>query len=327
MRTLYDIKEKSKKSIKRKVFMENWKKYGDLSFFYIPAIVFSLIFTFVPLLGLVMAFKENPNLFGTDTAIQGIIEAKWVGFANFKSIFESTVFTQALRNTLVISGLKIVILFPLPIILAIMISEMSGKIIKGILQKTMYIPYLLSWAIIGGIFAVILNQNTGVVNYILVALGHESIPFVTSNETFRGVLVVSQGWKDLGWSSIVYISAITAIDRNQIEAAKIDGATKMQQICHVMLPGIMPVIAAMLVLRVGGIMNAGFEQIFTLYSPYIQETGDIIGTYTYRLIRESSLVPQYALSTAVGFFNAVVALILIVCSNVISRKFLGKGIW
>lgn len=304
-----------------------FKNKGSLFVFYIPAVAFSILFSYIPMMGLIMAFKENPNLFGSSSAIAGILDADWVGLDNFKKIFGQPEVISALRNTLIISIQKIVIVFPMPIILAILISEMKGKVVKKGLEFTMYLPYFLSWATIGGIFIAILNKETGLVNNMLYWLGHDRISFVTSNSTFRSVMVSTTAWKDIGWSTITYIAAITALDRNQVEAAKIDGATKWQQIKFVTLPGIMPVIAVMLILRIGGIMNAGFEQIFVFYSPFIQESGDILGTYTYRLIRQSSLIPQYALSTAVGFFNSVVALILVVGGNFISKKFFNKGIW
>lgn len=316
-----------RKNVTKVSFRTQLKNRGSLFVFYIPAVVFSILFSYIPMMGLIMAFKENPNLFGSSSAIVGILDADWVGFDNFKKIFSQPQVINALRNTLIISIQKIVIVFPIPIVLAIFISEMKGKFVKKTLEITMYLPYFLSWATIGGIFIAILNKETGLVNNILHGLGHERIAFITSNETFRSVMVTTTAWKDIGWSTITYIAAITVLDRNQVEAAKIDGANKWQQIKYVTLPGIMPVIAVMLILRIGAIMNAGFEQIFVFYSPFIQESGDILGTYTYRLIRQSALIPQYALSTAVGFFNSVVALILVIGGNFVSKKFFNKGIW
>ncbi|GAA4294358.1 sugar ABC transporter permease [Anaerocolumna aminovalerica] len=308
-------------------FGEQLKRNGNLFIFYIPAVLFAILFYYTPMLGLVMAFKENPNLFGSSSALAGILEANWVGLKNFKTIFSNPQVLNALRNTLIISTMKILIVFPIPIVLAILISEMKGKIVKKSLQLTMYLPYFLSWATIGGIFIAILNKETGLVNNILEWLGHGRFNFVTSNASFRSVIVSTTAWKDIGWSTITYLAAITALDRNQIEAAKIDGASKWQQIKYITLPGIMPVVAVMFILRIGFLMDAGFEQVFVFYSPFVQETGDILGTYTYRLIRQSALIPQYALSTAVGFFNSIVALMLVVGGNFISKKFFNKGIW
>lgn len=310
----------------RKIGLE-LKRYGSLFPFFIPAAVFALIFAYTPMAGLVMAFKENPNLLGAETAIEGIKEAKWVAFDNFKKIFANPNFLSAFFNTLIISSLKILLVFPLPIVLAIVINEMRSRFLKRWLQIAMYLPYFLSWATIAGIFVAMLNRQTGVVNNLLELLGHERIDFLTSNDTFRGLMVGSTAWKDLGWSSITYLAAIASLDPGLSEAARIDGASKFQQIVYVTLPGMMPTIAVMFILRIGYIMDAGFEQVFVFYSPFVQQNGDILGMYTYRLITQSSFIPQYALSTAIGLFNSVVALILVLGGNAISKKLFQRGIW
>lgn len=313
-------------SLRHKEFRQRLKKHGSLFVFYIPAAVFAIIFSYIPMLGLVMAFKENPNLFSESSAIAGIIKAEWVGLDNFVYIFKQADFLNALRNTLIISALKIVIVFPLPIILAILLTEVKGRAIKRGVQLTMYLPYFLSWAIIGGIFSIILNKNTGAVNNIIDALGFDRRGFIVDTATFRGVVVLTTAWKDIGWSTVTYIAAIMEVDTAQTEAAKIDGATKFQQIMNVTLPGIMPTIAVLFILRIGSIMDAGFEQIFTIYSPFVQETGDILGTFTYRLLRES-FIPEYARSTAVGFFNSFVAFFMVIVGNYLSKKLFNRGIW
>lgn len=308
-------------------FKSDMKRYGNLFPFYIPAVVFALVFSYMPMLGLVMAFKENPNLLGSSSAIAGLLEADWVGFQNFKMIFSNPKFLSALSNTLIISFLKIVLIFPLPIALAIIINEMRSLPLKRSLQVVMYIPYFLSWATIAGVFVSILATETGVVNNIIAALGHERYQFLNNNEFFRGLLLLSSSWKDIGWSAVTYIAAITALDPALNEAARIDGATKLQQIRYVTLPGIMPTIASMFILRVGYIMDAGFEQVFVFYSPFVEGKGNILGMYTWRLINDSGLVPQYALSTAVGFFNSFVALTLVVSMNFVLKRFFNKSIW
>ena len=315
------------KTQKRLRFKSDIKRYGNLFPFYIPAVLFALIFSYMPMLGLVMAFKENPNLLGSSSAIAGILEAKWVGFENFETIFANPKFLSALSNTLIISFLKIVILFPIPIVMAIIISEMRSRPLKRSLQVVMYIPYFLSWATIAGIFVSILATETGVVNNVIAALGHERYQFLNNNDFFRGLMLLSSGWKDLGWSAVTYIAAITALDPTLNEAARIDGATKFQQIRYVTLPGILPTVASMFILRVGYIMDAGFEQVFVFYSPFVEDKGDILGMYTWRLINDSGLIPQYALSTAVGFFNSFVALTLVVGMNFVLKHFFNKSIW
>lgn len=322
-----EMESSMKKGGRIKNFGNSTKKYGNLFLFYIPAVVLALIFSYLPMSGLIMAFKENPNLLGAASPVESILNAEWVGFDNFLIIFSKKEFLNALRNTLVISMLKIVIVFPMPIILAVILNEMRGKILKKSLQIAMYLPYFLSWATIGGIFLTILNKDTGLVNNILAFLGHGRIAFATDNTTFRFVLILTNAWKDIGWSTIAYLAAITALDRNQVEAAKIDGASKWQQIWYITLPGIIPVIVSMLIIRLGYIMNAGFEQVYVFYSPYIQESGDILGTYTYRLVREASLMPQYALSAAADFFNSAVGLLMVLTGNFVSKKLLGKSIW
>ena len=308
-------------------FKSDMKRYGNLFPFYIPAVVFALVFYYMPMLGLVMAFKENPNLLGSSSAIAGILEADWVGLQNFKMIFSNPKFLSALSNTLIISFLKIVLIFPLPIVLAIIINEMRSLPLKRSLQVVMYIPYFLSWATIAGVFVSILATETGVVNNIIAALGHERYQFLNNNDFFRGLLLLSSSWKDIGWSAVTYIAAITALDPALNEAARIDGATKFQQIRYVTIPGIMPTIASMFILRVGYIMDAGFEQVFVFYSPFVEGKGNILGMYTWRLINDSGLVPQYALSTAVGFFNSFVALTLVVSMNFVLKRFFNKSIW
>lgn len=321
------LKKNKSDVVAKPSFGKQMKQYGNLFWFYIPAIVLVIIFNYIPMAGIIMAFKKNPNLLGSSSAIQGILDADWVWFDHFKKIFSDPDILKALRNTLIISVQKIVILFPIPIVMAVCINEMRGKIVKKSLQAVMYIPHFLSWITVAGIFITLLSYDTGIVNNIMQFLGFDRIPFVTSNDTFRGVLVVSAAWAFLGWNTIVYVSAITALDRDLIEAAKIDGASKWQQIIHVTLPGILPTIAVMFILRVGGIMDAGFDQVLAMYSPYIKETGDILGTYTYRLVKEAGLLPQYALSTAVGLFNSLVGLVLVLSGNFISRKMFQRGLW
>ncbi len=304
-----------------------FKKYAPLYLFFVPSALFVLIFKYLPMAGLIMAFKENPNMLAASSPVQAILDTEWVGLQNFRDMFSDPEIIQALKNTLIISIQKIVLVFPIPIALAILINELRGHVVKKTLEFTMYIPHFLSWVTVGGIFGAILSENTGLVNNILEFFGHERIAFVSNKDTIRGVLVTSHAWKNIGYSSIVYISAILALDTNQFEAAKIDGATKWQQIRYITLPGIMPTIAVMFVMRVGSLMEAGFEQIYVMYSAYTKETIDILGTFTYRLIRDSGLRPQYALSTAVGLFNGVIALVLVLSSNYLSKKFLKSGLW
>lgn len=314
-------------AIARRERRYNLKKYAPLYLFFIPSIIFVLIFKYVPMAGLVMAFKANPKMLAAASPVQAILKAKWVGLDNFREMFSNPEIIQAMKNTIIISIQKIVFVFPIPIALAILINELRRGLVRKSLEITMYIPHFLSWVTVGGIFGAILSENTGLVNNILEMLGFTRTAFVSNKDTIRGVLIASHAWKNIGYSSIVYMSAILALDTNQFEAAKIDGATKWQQVLHVTIPGILPTIAVMFVMRVGSLMDAGFEQIYVMYSAYTKETIDILGTYTYRLIRDAGLRPQYALSTAVGLFNGVIALVLVLSSNYLSKKFLKNGLW
>ncbi len=316
----------TKKALTQNSLKYKMKKYGNLLPFYLPAVVVAFIFCYLPMLGLVMAFKDEPKILGAGSPIQAIIDAPFNHLANFRYIFSKPDFLHALKNTLIISGLKIVIIFPLPIILAIMLTEIRGKKMARGLEIAMYLPHFLSWITIDTIFMSLLSQSSGLVNNVLAALGFERQAFVTNNDTFRGVVVGLSAWKDVGWSTITYIAAITALDPALSEAAQIEGASKMQRIRYIILPGISATIAVLFIMRIGYVMDAGFEQIFILYTPFVQEKGDILGTYSYRLIR-GALIPEYRLSSAIGLFNSCIAMLLILGGNYLSRKLFQRGIW
>lgn len=317
----------STKKSKRSDFTlkEKMKRYGNLLPFYLPAMLVAFVFCYLPMLGLVMAFKEEPQLLGYDSPIRAIFDARFNNFENFKYIFSKPEFLHALGNTLIISGLKIIVIFPMPIVLAIMLTEIRGKRMARTLEIAMYLPHFLSWITIDTIFISLLSPS-GLVNNVLYSLGFARREFVTSNDYFRGVVVGLSAWKDIGWSTITYIAAITALDPALSEAAQIEGATKMQRIWYIILPGISATIAVLFIMRIGYVMDAGFEQIFILYTPFVQETGDILGTYSYRLIR-GALIPEYRLSSAIGLFNSCIAMVLILGGNYISRKLFSRGIW
>lgn len=313
---------------KKQSLGQQLKREGKLYLFFVPSALLLILFSYIPMTGLIMAFKENPNILGAPSVIQGILDAKWVGLDNFKKIFTNVEILKALRNTLIISLEKTVFIFPIPIAIALLLNELQGKIVKKTLRFTMYLPYFLSWVTVAGICATLLNKDTGMINNILEYFGPlRELPLPQAIQRSCPVLVITQGWKWIGYSTVIYLSAITALDTDLLEAAKIDGATKLQRIWHVTLPGILPIIAINFVLRMGSVLDAGFEQIFIMYSPYIKENADILGTYTYRLIREASLLPQYALSTAVGLFNGVVSMVLVLLTNWFAKKYLKTGLW
>jgi putative aldouronate transport system permease protein len=288
----------------------------------IPGLFFLFIYKFLPLYGTLIAFKDY-NIFTGNNPLDAIAKSPWVGFEHFKRLFSSDQFFKVLKNTLVINGMKILWLFPVPIITAILLNEIRIKTYKAVTQTVIYVPYFFSWVVIFGIFYSLFGSY-GIVNTIITKTGGERIGFFTDPQVFRGMLVFSEGWKEVGYNTIIYLATITAIDPTLYEAAKIDGANKWSQIWNITIPGILPTIVLMLILKVGNILTTGFEQVLVFYNPSVYDVADIIQTYVYRLGIGQMNFP---LSTALGLFNSVVALILIVSSNAVSRKTLGRSIW
>jgi len=280
----------------------------------LPIIIFFILFNYIPMFGATIAFKEfNFKL--------GIFKSPWIGFYNFRRLFGSISFMQVFLNTIIISFLKIIFCFPAPIILALIINEIESIKLKKFFQTVSYMPYFFSWVIIAIIIEELLSPSHGVVNYIISLFGKEPIYFLTEAGMFRGIIIVSALWQSVGWGTIIYLAAITGIDTVQYEAAYIDGATRFQIIRRIIIPSILPVISIMLILTLGGIMNAGFEQIFNLYNPMVYKTGDIIDTYVYRI----GLVDfNYSYATAVNLFKNTIGFVLLFSTNIVVRK-LGEG--
>ncbi len=283
----------------------------------IPGLMFLLLFKYTPMYGIIIAFQDF-NIFG------GISGSEWVGMAQFERLLQSDEFLQVLVNTLLISLYKITILFPIPIVIALMLNEVRRMFFKRAIQTIIYLPHFLSWVIISGLFLNILSPSGGIVNEIIRSFGGEPISFFTDNSLFRSLVVFTAGWKEIGWNAIVFIAAIAGIEQEQYEAAAIDGAGRIRQMWSISLPGMLPTIVLMFILRIGSLLEAGTEQILTMYNPLVYETGDVIGTYVYRM----GLGQQdYSFSTAVGLFNSAVGFLLIVIGNMLSRKFLNRSIW
>ena len=294
----------------------------DMYLLLLPGLLFIALFHYLPMYGITLAFRDF-QIFADPNPILAIAKSPWVGLKHLARLFTGFEFPRVLRNTLVISLYKIVLLFPAPILLAILLNEVGSIYYKKVLQTVIYVPHFISWAIVSGIFVTLLG-STGVVNNLIHSLGGHTVAFLTDKRIFRTVLVVSDGWKEVGWSSIIYLAAITGIDPSLYEAAEVDGASKFRRILHITLPGIAPTIVMLLILRVGRVLDAGFEQIFIMYNPMVYEVADIIGTYVYR---KGLGQMDFSFGTAVGLFNSVVAFVLVVGSNAVSRAFLGKSIW
>ena len=308
---------------KKMTLAQKVKKHKHLIPFVIPAILFALVFCYLPMAGIVIAFKDNPNFVRYDVFV-ALERADWT-MENFERIFSDPEIFSVVKNTLIISIMKIVILFPLPVILAVMITELRSKRFSKLVQGLVFLPHFFSWVVIVGIFNSIFGMY-GPVNNLAEALGGEAVYFMGEPGWFRWLVVILSGWKEIGYSSIVYISAIMSIDPALYEAAKMDGAGKFKQIWNITIPSIMPTIIVMLIIRIGYLMDAGFEQVYAMLNSLTRETGEIIGTYVYRL-GFGSASSDYGLSTAVGLFNGIISLILILGANYFSKKKTGNGVW
>lgn len=296
-----------------------YKRHFPLVVMAIPMIVYFVIFKYIPMAGLTLAFKEF-NL------TEGIWGSPWVGFVYFEKAFASKTFMRSFYNSIIISAYKILFGFPMPIILALMLNEVRSLNYKKLLQTISYLPHFLSWVVVAGILTQILSPNNGSINYVLVNwFGFEKpLFFLGDNAYFRGTLIVTDIWKDVGWGSVLYIATLSSISPELYEAAVCDGATRWQRMVHITLPALIPTITIMLILRVGGVMDAGFDQIFNLYNSAVYETGDIIDTFVYRYGLGDM---EYSFSTAVGLFKNVIGFILVIGTNFITTKLNGNGIW
>lgn len=291
---------------------------GQEDLWLMSLIPFSLLFLFkyVPLAGLVMVFQDF-DIF------RGFSESPWVGFNNFRDVFSDPAFFRVLKNTLIISFYKLVFFFPIPILLAVMISEVSREGFKKTVQTLVYLPHFISWIVVSGFMFDLLSAN-GAINIVIRALGGKTVPFMMKPDLFRSLVVISAIWKESGWAAIVFIAGIAGIDQQLYEAASIDGAGRIRKIISVTLPGILPTIVVILLIRIGNILLYGTEQILSIYNPTVYSTGDIIGTYVYR----SGLGQQrYSYSATIGFFNSAVGFLMLTLSNWASRKVNERSLW
>lgn len=293
----------------------DWRLYAMMA---VP-IVWYLLFCYKPMIGLVIAFQKY-NLF------KGIAGSQFIWLENFRFVFGMRDFSIALRNTLWLNFLDLLFGFPIPIVLAILLNEMRFAKIKKVSQTLLYLPHFLSWVIIGGMVLKIFAPTSGVINATLLKMGlvSENVPFLTNGAWWTFTYVLVGVWQGMGWGTILYLAAITGLDMNLFEAAKIDGANKLQQIWHVTLPGIRSTIVVLLIMNIGRMMSIGFDRPFIIGNTLVQDTCDVISTFVYRAGIKNN---QFARATAIGLFQSVVGLILITGANWLSRAFDEQGIW
>lgn len=299
-----------------KYFLRVWQaRY--LYILLIPVLAYLIVFHYVPMGGLVLAFKKfNARL--------GIWGSQWVGWANFARIFSTPAAVRAIRNTFEINLSRLLWQFPVPIVLAILINEMRGTKLKRAYQIVYTFPHFLSWVIVSTLISNFF-ANSGMVNSIIASLGGERINFLADEKLFRPFLYITHNWKEVGWSSIIYMAAIMGIDQTLYEAAIVDGAGRFKQVIHVTLPCIRATIITMFILQVGRIMNSGFEQIFYLQNGVVKDVSDILDTYIYSITFQST--PNYGFSTAVGLFKSIINLFMLISTNFIVKKATGSGMF
>jgi len=304
-------------------FLKLLKRMWFYRFYYLlalPGILYFLIFHYLPMFGIVIAFKDISPFGG----VQGIIDGPWVGFKHFERFFNSIFFWDVIENTLVISGLKILFGFPAPIIFALMLNEIMRVRFKRLIQTISYLPHFISWVVVTGLVSALLATTGGVITEFLNSVTGEQMSFLANPDQFRGILVLTHVWKTIGWSSILYLAAMSAIDPALYEAAAIDGANRFQMARHITLPSIAFVITILFIFEMGHILDAGFEQILLLYSPSVYSVSDIIDTYVYR---EGLLGLKYSFAAAVGLFKAVMAFFMIITANFVANRLGQTGIW
>lgn len=294
------------------------KRQRYLYLLLLPGFIWFLVYRYFPMMGLVIAFKEF-------NFSKGIIGSEWAGLKYFKFIFlEHRDFYRLLTNTLLINFYKLLFGFPIPIIVALMLNEVRKNKLRGFMQTSLYLPHFVSWVIFGGIVTQFLSPSTGIVNSVLQVFGIEPIFFLTNPDYFRGVVVVTEIWKNAGWNTIIFLAAIIGVDQSLYEAAHMDGAKKLKQIWYITLPCISETIVVLLLLNIGILLTVGFEQIYVLYNPTVYNVGDVISTYVYRVGIGNG---RFSLTTAIGLFQSVVGLVLIFSSNFVLRRVFGKSLW
>lgn len=299
-------------SLGRRLYQYRW-----MYIFLLPAIIWYILFAYGPMYGVIIAFKDFK-------IVRGIMGSEWVGLKHFIKMFHSSEFYRVVRNTLVISSLRICFVSTSGIVFALMLNEVRHLRFKKIVQNISYIPHFFSWVIICSILNEMLSPSTGLVNKLIVQLGGREIFFLSDRNWFVPIVILSDIWQSCGWGSIIYLAAISSIDPELYEAATIDGAHRGQLALHVTLPGIMSVIVIMMIMAVGNIMSAGFDQILCMYNARVYEVADIIDTYVYRI---GLTKMDYDYSTAVGLFKSIIGLVLVVVTNTFANKLGQTGLW
>nr|WP_058308893.1 sugar ABC transporter permease [Gracilibacillus massiliensis] len=317
--TTLTAKEESKQ-VKRMKRSETWRKVKRNKMIYLmilPGLIYFLIYKYLPMYGLIISFQDYKPY-------KGISESEWVGFEHFTRLFTSSEFWMIFKNTLVLFGLQVFIFFPIPIIISLMLNEVRHSFFKRGVQTLIYIPHFMSWVVIVSISYVMLTLDGGIVNAIVDSLGFEKINFLLNDTWFRPMYILQVIWREAGWGTIIFLAAITAVDPQLYEAARMDGANRFRQMWHITIPAIRNVIIVLLILKIGDVLELGFEHVYLLLNASNRNVAEIFDTYVYVAGLQQG---QFSYSTAVGFFKGIVGLMMVVFANWLAKRFNEEGIY
>lgn len=310
--------------LRRRLRAERWQRVRQMRTLYLlfllPLAIF-VVFHYLPMYGNIIAFKDF-------RLGRGFWGSRWVGLQHYEDFFRNPYAWRIIRNTVVISGLKLLYGFPVPILLALLINELNSQSFKKTVQTVSYLPHFMSWVILATILHEILSPQSGPLAQIAIWMGRPPPEVLTTGSLFRPMLIVTEIWKEMGWQSVIYLAALASIDPELYESATVDGANRVQRAVHITLPSLLPVITILAILRIGNLLNAGFDQIFNLYNPLVREVADIIDTFVYRRgLGGEGGRHQYDFAAAVGLFKSVMAVLLILGAHKIARRLTGQGVW
>jgi putative aldouronate transport system permease protein len=298
-------------------FLHNVRKNKFLCLLAVPGLLYFLIFKYVPMWGVIISFQDY-------SPYMGFAGSKWVGFEHFQRFFGNPDFWLLFRNTMAISVLNLLFFFPLPIVLSLLLNEVGKLAFKKTIQSVIYLPHFLSWVIIAGITFLMLSQSEGMFNKLLEALELDKVDFLTNPNYFWVMLTLQSIWKEAGWGTIIFLAAIAGVDPQLYEASRMDGASRLQQMLNITLPSIKNIIFILFILRLGNILDVGFEQVFLMMNGAVSKVGEVFDTYVYRVGIQQA---QFSYSTAVGLFKSVIGFLLVVSANKVAKKFGEEGVY
>ena len=312
------IESKSvRKAQRRAELKKNIKKNKMIYLMITPGVLFLFIYKYIPMFGLVISFQNYKPY-------KGVMGSEWVGFEHFQRLFTSPDFWMIFKNTIVLFGLQLFVFFPIPIILALMLNEVRRNYYRRVIQTLIYLPHFMSWVVIVSISYVILTMDGGIVNELITSLGFKPINFLLNSDWFRPMYIIQVIWREAGWGTIVFLAAISAVDPQLYEAARMDGATRLRQMWHITLPAIRSVIVIMLILKIGDVLELGFEHVYLLLNSSNRHVAEIFDTYVYTTgLRQG----QFSYATAVGFFKGFIGLGLVVFANWLANRFGEEGVY